>query len=351
MVCRRHFYYTKSEALARAFTKTSVLLISYTMNPISLQVIDSHTEGEPTRVVISGGPDLGNCSMAEKSRRFREEHDWLRSAICNEPRGHDAMVGAFICEPHEPDCICGVIFFNNLSTLNMCIHGTIGLAVTLAHIGKIGPGSHRIDTPVGVVVATLHEDGSVAVANVPSYLIAADVSVEVPGHGIVHGDVAWGGNWFFLTDHQGPGVDFANLEALTDFAWQVRKALKEHCITGDDGMEIDHIEVFTTPSDSTKADSRNFVLCPGKAYDRSPCGTGTSAKLACLHAKGKLKPGEFWKQAGILDTVFHGSIEELPNGKIIPTVSGRAWVNGEGNYLLNPADPFCYGIPGASRSQ
>ena len=314
------------------------------MSSSAIQIIDSHTEGEPTRIVISGGPDLGSGTMAEKSKMLREKHDWLRSAVCNEPRGHDAMVGALICEPSEPDCVCGVIFFNNLSTLNMCIHGTIGLAVTLAHLGKIGVGAHRIDTPVGVVVATLHPDGSVEVANVPSYRTQTGVQVEIPGYGMVHGDVAWGGNWFFLIENQGPQVKFSNLEMLLDFTCLVRHELEEHGITGDDGMEIDHIEVFGPPSDPAQADSRNFVLCPGKAYDRSPCGTGTSAKLACLHADGKLKPGELWRQASILDTVFEGRVEELPNGNIIPTVSGRAWVNGESTYHFHPVDPFRFGI-------
>ncbi len=315
------------------------------MSQAPLHVIDSHTQGEPTRVVISGGPDLGAGTMADQAKRLREEHDWLRSAVCNEPRGHEAMVGALLCEPHEPDCVCGVIFFNNLTTLNMCIHGTIGLAVTLAHLGKIGPGAHRIDTPVGVVVATLHHDGSVEVANVPSYRQAAAVPVEVAGWGTVHGDIAWGGNWFFLIENQGPTVDFINLEALTNFTWLVRQALGNQGITGDDGMEIDHIEVFGPPSDPSLADSRNFVLCPGKAYDRSPCGTGTSAKLACLHAAGKIKPGETWRQAGILDTVFQGRVEVLPDGKILPRVSGRAWVNGESHYFFNPSDPFRHGLP------
>ncbi len=315
------------------------------MSQASLQIIDSHTEGEPTRVVVSGGPDLGSGTMAEKSKRLREKHDWLRSAVCNEPRGHDAMVGALICEPSEPDCVCGVIFFNNLSTLNMCIHGTIGLAVTLAHLGKIGPGAHRIDTPVGVVVATLHKDGSVEVANVPSYRKEAEVAVEVPGYGTVYGDIAWGGNWFFLIENQGPRVEFVNLETLVDFTWLVRLELEKQNITGDDGMEIDHIEVFGPPSDPALADSRNFVLCPGKAYDRSPCGTGTSAKLACLYADGKLKPGETWKQASILDTVFDGRVEELPDGTVIPIVTGRAWVNGESVYYFDQSDPFRHGIP------
>jgi 4-hydroxyproline epimerase len=315
------------------------------MHRSPLQIIDSHTEGEPTRIVVSGGPDLGRGPLAERAELLRREHDWLRSAVCNEPRGHEAMVGGLLCEPYEPDCACGVIFFNNVSTLNMCIHGTIGLAVTLAHMGKAGPGTHRIDTPVGVVSATLREDGSVEIANVPSYRRAAGVPVDVPGWGTVRGDIAWGGNWFFLIDGQGPAVEFTNLEALTGFTWAVRQALKTQGITGDHGMEIDHIEAFGPPGDASTADSRNFVLCPGKAYDRSPCGTGTSAKLACLHAAGKLQPGEIWRQAGILDTVFSGSVSELPDGKVIPRVSGRAWVNSEATYLFHPSDPFRHGIP------
>jgi len=310
-----------------------------------LRVIDSHTEGEPTRVVIEGGPDLGSGTVAEKARRLREEHDWLRSSVCNEPRGHDAMVGALVVEPHEPDCCCGVIFFNNVSTLNMCIHGTIGLAVTLAHLGRIGVGEHRIDTPVGVVVARIDGDGSVTVANVPSYRLATGVAVEVPGWGTVKGDISWGGNWFFLIEDQGPAVTFANLEALTTFTCAVRDALEAQGITGADGMEIDHIESFGPPTDPATSDSRNFVLCPGKAYDRSPCGTGTSAKLASLHAAGKLAPGVIWRQAGILDTVFTGTVEVLPDGKVLPRVSGRAWVTGESTYLFGPADPFRHGIP------
>jgi 4-hydroxyproline epimerase len=315
------------------------------MSQAPLHVIDSHTEGEPTRVVISGGPDLGGGPLVDRARILREKHDWLRSAVCNEPRGHEAMVGALVCPPHEPDCCCGVIFFNNVSTLNMCIHGTIGLVVTLGHLGKISAGVHRIDTPVGVISAELRDDGSVEVANVASYRKSAAVPVEVPGWGTVRGDIAWGGNWFFLIEGHGPAVDFRNLEALTCFTWSVRQELGKQGITGDNGMEIDHIEVFGPPADPALADSRNFVLCPGKAYDRSPCGTGTSAKLACLHAAGKLKSAEIWRQASILDTLFQGTIQELPDGKIIPRISGRAWVNGESIYHFDPTDPFRHGIP------
>ena len=315
------------------------------MSTFPLRVIDSHTEGEPTRVVVSGGPDLGSGTIAERAVILREQHDWLRSAVCNEPRGHEAMVGALLCEPYEPDCCCGVIFFNNVSTLHMCIHGTIGLAVTLAHLGKIGPGIHRIDTPVGVVEAELRPDGSVEVANVPSFRTAAAVPVNVPGWGEVRGDIAWGGNWFFLVGNQGPAIQSSNIEDLTSFAWDIRNALETQGITGDHGMEIDHIDLFGPPSDPALADSRNFLLCPGKAYDRSPCGTGTSAKLACLHADGRIKPGEIWRQAGILDTIFCGRIEEIAGGKIIPFISGRAWVNGESTYFFDSTDPFRYGIP------
>lgn len=317
------------------------------MSQTALHIIDSHTAGEPTRVVIDGGPDLGSGPLAQRAQRLRDEHDWLRRAVCNEPRGHEAMVGALLCEPDEPDCACGVIYFNNVSTLNMCIHGTIGLAATLAHLGKIHPGTHRIDTPVGVVLANLRTDGSVEVTNVPSYRKAAGVEVEVPGWGTVHGDIAWGGNWFFLIEDQGPPVAFGNREALTSFAGAVRQSLNRQGLTGDGGRQIDHIEIFGPPGNPAVADSRNFVLCPGNAYDRSPCGTGTSAKLACLHAAGKLQPGQVWRQAGILDTVFEGTFDALPDGRIIPRVAARAWVNGTSTYLFDPSDPFRFGIPPA----
>lgn len=315
------------------------------MSQGAFHLVDSHTEGEPTRVLVSGGPDLGCGPLAGRLERFRRDHDWVRRAICNEPRGHEAIVGALLCEPHEPNCACGVVFFNNVSTLNLCIHGTIGLAATLAHLGRIRPGAHRIDTPAGVVTATLHEDGWVEVANVPSYRLAAEVEVPVPGYGTVRGDIAWGGNWFFLVEGQGPEVRFSNLEGLTAFAWAIRRQLAALGITGANGMEIDHVELFGPPGDHALADSRNFVLCPGKAYDRSPCGTGTSAKLASLHADGKLKPGQVWRQAGILDTVFTGSVVALPDGTVIPRVCGRAWVNGESRCLFHPGDPFRHGMP------
>ena len=320
------------------------MLIAPGQQHSSLQVIDSHTGGEPTRLVVAGGPDLGRGPLSERSRLLREEHDWLRRAVCLEPRGHDAMVGALLTEAHEPECLGGVIFFNNVSTLHMCIHGTIGVVATLAHRGDISAGEHRLDTPAGVVTARLHDDGSVEVANVPSYRHAANVELPVPDWGLIRGDIAWGGNWFFLIDGQGPAVEFANLEKLTAFARAVRRQLHAGKITGNDGGEIDHIEVFAPPREGSGTDSRNFVLCPGGAYDRSPCGTGTSAKLACLYADGKLTPGQVWNQAGILGTVFRGSVDLLPDGKVLPRISGWAWVTGESTYHFHPGDRFRHGI-------
>lgn len=312
---------------------------------VALKIIDSHTGGEPTRIVVEGIPDLGGGTMAEQSKVFREQYDWLRSSVANEPRGHDAMVGALLLPPHNPEHLCGVIFFNNASTLHMCIHGTIGLGVTLAHMGKISAGSHRIETPVGLITLNLHENGSVSVDNVPSYRYRSEVTVDVPDYGKVSGDIAWGGNWFFLIQDQGPAVKRENIVALTHFTSAVKQALAHQGITGEDGGEIDHIESFGPPTDSSIADAKNFVLCPGNAYDRSPCGTGTSAKLACLYADGKLLPGKVWRQAGILDSVFEGVVTPLTGLRVTPTVTGKAWISGESTYHFSVDDPFRHGIP------
>jgi 4-hydroxyproline epimerase len=307
-----------------------------------VKVIDSHTGGEPTRVVVSGGPNLGRGSMAERMERFKNEFDHFRSAVVNEPRGNDAVVGALLCEPVDPACAAGVIYFNNVGYLGMCGHGTIGLMVTLAYLNRIGPGRHRLETPVGVVEAMLDENNFVSVANVPSYRLAANVPVEIPGYGPITGDIAWGGNWFFLVSGNGHKLELDNLEALTDFTWRIRQALNEQGITGANGQEIDHIELFA-PSRLDGVNSKNFVLCPGKAYDRSPCGTGTSAKLACLYADGKLREGHIWRQESIVGSVFEGSVR-ADGDKIYPTIKGSAFVNAEADLILDERDPFCYGI-------
>jgi len=308
----------------------------------ALRVIDSHTGGEPTRVVVSGGPDLGAGPLRERVQLFRQRHDTFRSAVVNEPRGSDALVGALLCPPTDPACAAGVIFFNNVGYIGMCGHGTIGLMVTLAHLGRLGPGAYRIETPVGVVGATLEDANHVAVENVPSYRWRAGVEVEVAGHGRVTGDVAWGGNWFFLCDDHGQQLTLANLEPLTDLAWRIRQALVRQGITGRDGAEIDHIELCG-PAPAGQADSRNFVLCPGGAYDRSPCGTGTSAKLACLAADGKLAPGRPWRQQSLVGSVFEGSYR-LVDGQVLPRIRGSAHVTAEATLILDPRDPFALGI-------
>jgi 4-hydroxyproline epimerase len=308
-----------------------------------VQVIDSHTAGEPTRVVVGGGPDLGPGTVAQRLQRFRGSFDWFRSAVVNEPRGNDAMVGALLCEPADPTCDAGVIFFNNVGYLNMCGHGTMGLVVTLAHLGRIGQGTRRIETNCGVVEARLNPNGSVTLRNVPSYRAAAKVAVEVEGHGAVVGDIAWGGNWFFLAPDPRQAIALSRLEELTDLAWRIRQRLAAGGITGDDGCEIDHIELFGPPS-APGAQSKNFVLCPGKAYDRSPCGTGTSAKLACLYAEGKLRPGEVWRQESIVGGVFEGSIT-VDGARVLPEITGYAYVNAEADLILDERDPFRHGIP------
>ena len=302
-----------------------------------IKIIDSHTGGEPTRIIVSGGPSLGGGTVAEQLEIFRDQHDRFRCAVVNEPRGSDVIVGALLVEPSDKTCVAGVIFFNNVGVLQMCGHGTIGLVVTLAHLGRTKPGAHRIETCVGVVTATLHKDGSVSVQNVPSYRKAKGVKVDVPGVGKITGDVAWGGNWFFLVEQHGQPVVFNNIEKLTQLSWAIRQA-----VNAQGYPEVDHVELFGPPQ-LPGGHSRNFVLCPGKAYDRSPCGTGTSAKLACLAADGKLAEGEPWVQESVIGSTFTGRFTRVGE-QIIPTITGTAFVNAEATLLLNESDPFCWGI-------
>ncbi len=309
------------------------------MKPIS--IIDSHTGGEPTRLIIDGGPDLGSGPLAERLVRLREAFDHVRSAVVCEPRGSDVVVGALLCAPHAPDCAAGVIFFNNVGYLGMCGHGMMGLVASLAFLGRLGAGRHRIDTPVGVVEAELAEDGSVTIDNVASWRSRHRVSIQVDGYGTVVGDVAWGGNWFFLVGDHGLTLGTDHVDALGAYAVAVRAALEAGGITGDDGALIDHIELYA-PS-QTGADCQNFVLCPGKAYDRSPCGTGTSAKLACLAADCELAEGVVWRQESVIGSVFEASYRR--NGdKILPSIRGRAWVNAQATLIFDETDPFVWGI-------
>ena len=306
-----------------------------------VRVIDSHTGGEPTRVVVEGGPDLGSGSMAERLENFRRNHDGFRSAVVNEPRGSDVMVGALLLAPVDKSASTGVVFFNNVGYLGMCGHGAIGVVAVLDYLNLIEPGAHRIETPVGLVTATLAATNDVTITNVASYRYRKAVPLEVIELGLIHGDIAWGGNWFFLVDGLAEKLYVQDAEHWTRITSNIRDALDRDGITGEDGAEIDHIEIFGPGLDG--GDSRNFVLCPGKAYDRSPCGTGTSAKLACLAADGKLSPGEVWRQESIVGSQFEARYE-WEGERIRPSITGRAYVNAESWLVLDPRDPFCWGI-------
>jgi len=305
-----------------------------------IHVLDSHTAGEPTRTVISGFPALGGGTVAAQLEDLRQRHDAFRSAVLNEPRGHDVLVGALLCPTPDPGCLTGVIFFNNAGYLGMCGHGLIGVVATLRHLGRLQPGVCRIDTPVGVVEAVLSATGEVELTNVESYRTARDVEVEVPGHGRVRGDVAWGGNWFFLVKEHGQSLVLGEVARLTESTLAIREALKVQGYP-----EVDHIELFGPPEHPGN-DSRNFVMCPGGAYDRSPCGTGTSAKLACLAADGLLQEGVEWRQEGILGTHFRGSFQWVDRGRgvIRPRIAGRAFMTAEAQLLREEEDPFAWGI-------
>lgn len=306
-------------------------------------IVDSHTEGEPTRVVLHGGPDLGDGPLAERRELFAREHDSFRSSVINEPRGSDALVGALLCDPVDESCATGAIFFNNVGYLGMCGHATIGLAASLAYMGRLGPGVHRIETPVGIVSVDLKDANTATIENVPSRRFKKDVLIEVDGLGVVTGDIAWGGNWFFLTGNSPFPLDARLTRQLTDAAERVKAALRAHDITGEDGAEIDHVE-FVGPAAAPDANSRNFVLCPGGAYDRSPCGTGTSAKLACLAADGKLKPGETWVQESVIGSRFEASYQLDDEGRVVPSITGRAYVTADVRLVQQEGDPFADGI-------
>ena len=306
-------------------------------------VVDSHTAGEPTRLVVEGGPDLGSGPLAERRKRFGETFDHVRNFVLNEPRGFDAIVGALLCGSVDPSCAAGLIFFNNAGTLGMCGHGTIGAAVTLAHLGRIGLGRHRFETPVGIVEVELKTRNEAAIDNVPAYVHARDVSVETEEFGRFVGDVAWGGNWFYIVHGSPFALEPRNIPKLTRAAIAAKTALAKAGHVGADAGEVDHVE-FCAPSPLPDANGRNFVLCPGGAYDRSPCGTGTSAKLACLAAAGEWPPERVWVQESVIGSRFWASYSPGEGGRIHPRITGRAYVTAETRFLRDAEDPFPNGI-------
>ena len=305
--------------------------------PAAIEVVDSHTEGEPTRVVIDGWPTCDGESMQARRDFLEAHHDHLRQAVVCEPRGHDAVVGALLTSPVEAGSLAGVIFFNNVGYLGMCGHGLIGVVRTLAYLGRLESNEVWLDTPVGRVAAELGDDGTITIENVPARCHLLDVEVDVPGLGRMVGDVAWGGNWFFLTHLEGQSLVLENVEQLLATTSRIRRRLDELNLVGEQEL-IDHVELFGPP-DREDADSRNFVLCPGGEYDRSPCGTGTSAKLAVLHARGELAVGQRWRQESITGSRFVGWLAER-NGELIPHIQGRAFVTARSTLLFDPDDFF-----------
>lgn len=315
-----------------------------------VQIVDSHTGGEPTRVVVSSSIELAGTTMLERSQQFASKFDHFRRAIVCEPRGSDIIVGALLCPPVQPESIAGVIFFNNVGNLGMCGHGLIGLAVVLRYLGRADLGRYAVDTPVGTVHFELLDENRVKIENVPSYRWKQQQPVTLfpntPQSRTVHGDIAWGGNWFYICEDHGLAVDINNLSQLNQLALEIRRQLDSQRITAQEGQVIDHVELIG-PSNPDRADAKNFVLCPGAAYDRSPCGTGTSAKLSCLAADGKLAPCQLYRQESIVGSVFTGSYQwadATGQGRILPTLIGSAYVNGQAELLLDPNDPFCWGL-------
>ena len=309
-----------------------------------IRVVDTHTGGEPTRVVVASPIDLGKGSMAERRELFARKFDDYRRAIVCEPRGSDVMVGALLVPPENTESLAGVIFFNNVGCLGMCGHGTIGVAIALQHMERVTTGIHQLDTPVGPVQFELLGDNRVRIQNVPSYRFRKAVPVKLPSGQVVHGDIAWGGNWFFICQDHGVPVELVSLPELQRVTAEIREAVRANAITGADGAEIDHVELIGTPSSIVTADAKNYVMCPGAAYDRSPCGTGTSAKVACLAADGKLAAGQIHRQESIVGSIFEASYEKGLGDQILPSITGSAFVNGEAELILDPRDPFCMGI-------
>lgn len=311
--------------------------------PATVRVIDSHTEGEPTRVVVEGWPQPGGATMADRRADLRRRFDHFRRAVVCEPRGHDAVVGALLTPPVSAGAIAGVIFFNNGTYLGMCGHGLMGVARTLEHLGRVGVGPAQYDTPVGLVTAELAPDGSVTVENVPAWLHASDVALDVPGVGCVSGDIAYGGNWFFVAHLEGIRIALDNRRELVRITQAIQDAVRARGITGAGGADIDHIELSGPPM-RPDASARNFVLCSGGDYDRSPCGTGTSATMAVMHARGRLAIGERWHQESVSGSLFTGWLARGAAGELIPFVRGRAFITAETTLRFDPGDPFRTGL-------
>ncbi len=308
-----------------------------------MHVIDSHTGGMPTRVILDNAPDLGTGPLAERAQRLATEHEAFYKSVLLEPRGQPGMVAALLVPPVDPDCVTGVIYFDADAVLGMCGHGTIGLGVTLAHLGRITPGTSKIETPAGVITIDLHDTNTVSVTNVESRRVRKSVTVETTQYGPVTGDVAYGGNWFFILDPSPIPVAPENIRALTDMTIAIREACIAQSVGGEGGEPVDHV-IFQDSSGTPDVHSRNFVLCPDDNYDRSPCGTGSSARLACLAADGLLAPGAEIVQHSVIGSPYRLSYQPGPNGGVIPTLTGQAHIMADSTLVFAVNDPFKQGI-------
>jgi 4-hydroxyproline epimerase len=303
----------------------------------SVRVIDSHTEGEPTRLVVEGLPEPAGNTVQDRVAAIERDFEALYRPLLLEPRAYEAMVGAWMGSPTAEGCIADVVYFNPAGVLGMCGHGTIGVAATLAQTGKLSPGDYRFNTPAGIVGVKIVDPATVQIENIPSYRIAASARLEVEGYGGVVGDVAYGGNHFFLVKNSPIPVISDRMDELGSFTKAVMAAARAQGYP-----DVNHVEVFGPP-EREDADSKNYVLCPGGEYDRSPCGTGTSAKLACLAADGKLAPGEVWTQESIIGTAFRAWYR-ADGDHTRPTIEGRAYITGEATLQFNDDDPLREGI-------
>ncbi|MFM8735826.1 MAG: proline racemase family protein [Pirellulales bacterium] len=314
--------------------------------PARLRVVDSHTIGEPTRVVVDealvAGLDLGAGSVRDRRDRFRERHDHVRRALVGDPRGVTAMVGVILVPPADPACRYGAFYINRVGYLDMCGHATIGLAVTLGALGAIEPGSFRLETPAGVVAMTWHGGNEASFECVPPRRIAKGLSLSCDDGSRVTGDVATSGLWFFLCRDHGLPVEPAAIPALTARAWSIRRALEARGIAGDGGEVIDHVVLLGPPREPGN-DGRAFVLCPDGAFDRSPCGTGTSALVGCLLDDGVLAEGATWRQESVLGGVYAASVR-CAGSIVVPTVRGRAWLTAESTLHFTADDPYRTGV-------
>jgi 4-hydroxyproline epimerase len=322
--------------------------------------IDGHTCGNPVRLVAGGGPRLEGATMMARRQHFLDEYDWIRTGLMFEPRGHDVMSGSILYPPTRDDCDVAILFIETSGCLPMCGHGTIGTVTFAVENGLVKPktpGVLRLDTPAGLVVAEYKQVGEyveeVRIINVPSFLYAEGLTVECPSLGEIRVDVAYGGNFYAIVEPQETYRDVADHSAGDLIAWSpvVRRRLNEkYSFEHPENPAINRLShmLWTGAPKTKEADARNAVFYGDKAIDRSPCGTGTSARMAQLHAKGRLKVGDGFVHESIIGSLFSGRVEKETTvaGKpaITPSIGGWARMTGHNTIFIDDRDPFAHGF-------